>query len=117
MALLNSAAIPPVLRQISGDGVEGVMLLHKDEGSILSSIGGERDAAAIAAVVCSSYSLNSQEEGDSLQVMMLHFENMNIGSSQVGEYLICAYGSLPLGLLKMKLAQLYNYLQEPLLKI
>jgi len=122
--MLKPKALTQVLSQANTGGVLSTLLLTK-EGVLLAYSGyTENNAcvtAAIASSIWSSYEKNGQEcfHDDRLQWILIEGANGNMAIAKVSNLLLCMHAkdTVPLGILKTKLAAVSRYLEGPLAQV
>ncbi|GLD92412.1 hypothetical protein PINS_up000945 [Pythium insidiosum] len=133
--MLRARALPEVLGQIVGDGIDASMLLTL-EGALMGSVGSDTAAApppstagvtvdhkvigAIAAHTWSEYFHSGREfhPDQDLDALLVELEHGHLAMAPAGKsFIVCAYShssQTPTGLLKAKVQALGSYLSTSL---
>ncbi|KAJ0402394.1 hypothetical protein P43SY_004103 [Pythium insidiosum] len=131
--MLRARALPEVLGQIVGDGIDASMLLTL-EGALMGSVGSDTAAppvstggvtvdhkviGAIAAHTWSEYFHSGREfhPDQDLDALLVELEHGHLAMAPAGKsFIVCAYSHsrIPTGLLKAKVQALGSYLSTSL---
>ena len=122
--MLKAKVLSEILSQANTGGVMSTMLLN-NEGSLLAYAGTNvnKDAkitAAVASNIWSAYEKGGRMafNSEGLQFMFMECEEGKVAVTKIATVLLCMYADIDvgIGMLKLKMEELSNYLYEPLIQ-